>query len=71
MSINKIERHPFLFVFLLWAFFFVSFACFKIDRVLPVSYLAAMLFFGVFAYLFAERKEKIRKVPREKQKKLL
>ncbi len=71
MSINKIEKQPFLFTFFLWIFFFLSFACFKIDRVTSVSYLAAMLFFGVFAYLFAERKEKIRKVPREKQKKLL
>ena len=71
MSINKIERHPFLFVFLLWAFFFVSFACFKIDRVLPVSYLAAMTFFGTFSYLFAKQKEKVRKIPKENQKALL
>ena len=71
MSINKIEQHPFLFVFLLWAFFFVSFACFKIDSVTPVSYIAAMAFFGTFSYLFAKQKEKIRKIPKENQKALL
>ena len=68
MSINKIYKHPFLFTFLLWGFFFVSFACFKIDRVISISYLAAIGFFGIFSYLFAKRKEKIRKISKEKQK---
>lgn len=65
------KKHPFIAVFLLWLFFFLSFACFKIDGVVPVSYLLSMAMAGGAVYSLAAKKEKIRKVPKEKQKALL
>ncbi len=63
--------NPFAGVFLLWVFFFLSFAWFRMDGEVTVSYLSAMGMAGGTVYWWAKRKERIRRVPKEKQKALL
>lgn len=71
MIVSKFFKNPFLCTVIFWLFLFLSFACFKIDGVTPVNYIAAMAFFGAVLYFSARHKEKIRKVPRQKQKSML
>ena len=67
MSISDFFKRPFLWTGILWLFFFLSFACFKIDRVTVISYLFAAAFLGAVFYLFARKKEKTRKIPEKKR----
>lgn len=68
MSISDFFKRPFLWTGILWLFFFLSFACFKIDGVTAVNYLSAAAFLGTVFYLYARNKEKIRKIPEKKRK---
>ena len=65
---EMIKKHPFISTFLGWLFLFLSFGWFQMDGDVTICYLSAMALSGAGAYVWAKKRERIRKVPKDKQK---